>query len=629
VAADFRAFATAGDNQSTSLSTLPIVVPATAAAGDYAALVVVTGNTSATLTTPAGWTKQSGGTVAGSSQSWRFSKTLVSGDVGATVNLVFSTSVRVQALMLVASGVNAAAQAGFLRSETTNTSTPTEATATGVPAGSIVLAFLARRASSPATLHHSSAFTEVGPIKTNYADSPEMAMVGGWFVTSTSGTVSGVGTSSPASVGTNYLVYLPPATVGGGGGSVTLATAQVTASAIPLTINAATATVGGEAWPPDPYRQAVRTGGVSYEFFFRASVGGAPTPGAQNLRPIGGQITDTTKPGVRRVLNVDLAPEPGVFDLLAPEGTTLTAICRATYQDRSSYDIPMGVFDVDSQSIEEGGGKISLTAPDLWVRIQRARFLVPQASEAGFPVVQQIAHLIQGAIPGIEVLITATSLATTPALVWERDRDKAIIDLATDIGAWVYFDRQGGAVIADIPQLGASADWLIDASATGVLVSLDRQRSRTETRNVVVVTSSASGGPAFDPVIVWDNESESPTYAGSNPLTNPGSAGPFGIAPAFFASAVLSSSSEAYQAGTAILSRTAGLAQQVSLSQVPNPALDAFQTVDVLRPKRQFEGTPGIERYVADTVTHPLSVDQPTHVDARTIRTDAFVSDLS
>jgi hypothetical protein len=84
--------------------------------------------------------------------------------------------------------------------------------------------------------------------------------------------------------------------------------------------------------------------------------------------------------------------------------------------------------------------------------------------------------------------------------------------------------------------------------------------------------------------------------------------------PAFFASAVLSSESEAYQAGTAILSRTVGLAQQVSLSQVPNPALDAFQTVDVLRPKRQFEGTPAIERYVADTVTHPLSVDQPTHV---------------
>jgi len=643
VAANFRAFATAGNGQSAQTSTLSIVVPTTGSggsvvAGDFATVVVVAAGTTATLTTPAGWTANSSGpSVAGSGTSWRFRKVLTSGDVGATVNFAFSTSLRCQAIMLVASGVDGASQLGFNQIESSSTSTPTEATATGVPAGSIVFSFFARRSANVATLHHSSTYTEVAPIATNFGGSPQLSMVGGWFVTGSGGTISGAGTSSPATTGTNWTVAVPPTATGGSGGSVTLATAQGSGSASPLTISgASTASTtitptppSSPAWPPDPYRSAIRSGGITLTYLVSASLGGAPVSGAQDLRPIGGEITDTSKPGVRRVLNLDLAPEPGLFELLAPEGTALSVVCRVQYQDRSTFDIPMGVFDVDTQSIGEGGGKISLTAPDKWVRIQRARFLVPQESYAGLPVVQQIAQLIQGAVPGAEPVILSTSTATTPPLVWERDRDKAILDLATDIGAWVFFDRWGNPTIMDIPKLGASADWLIDASPTGVLVSLDRQRSRTDTRNVVVVTSSASGGPAFDTQIVWDNEAESPTYAGSNPLTNPGSAGPFGIVPAFYASAVLSSSSEAYQAGVSILSRTVGLSSQVSLSRVPNPAMNAFATIDVLPPKRQFGASPVIERYMADTVTHPLSVDQPQHIDARLTRVDSYVSDLS
>jgi hypothetical protein len=206
-----------------------------------------------------------------------------------------------------------------------------------------------------------------------------------------------------------------------------------------------------------------------------------------------GQITDTTKPGVRRTLSLDLAASPGLFDLLAPIGTTLTVTAQVTYTGRTGVRIPMGVFDVDSQSLSEGGGKLSLTAPDKWQRIVRARFIGPASSVVGIPVTQQIAQLIQGALgPLEEIVITATSDAVTPALTWEKDRDKAIIDLATGAGIWVYFDRFGIATIADLPTVKSSPDWLIDASPSGVLLDLDRQRSRTNTYNVVVVESSAS-----------------------------------------------------------------------------------------------------------------------------------------
>jgi hypothetical protein len=93
------------------------------------------------------------------------------------------------------------------------------------------------------------------------------------------------------------------------------------------------------------------------------------------MRPTGGTITDTNKPGVRRVLNLEVAGGHDLFANLAPFGTELTVTCRVTYNDRTTLTIPMGVFDIDSDSLVEGQGKITVTAPDKWVRIQRAKFL--------------------------------------------------------------------------------------------------------------------------------------------------------------------------------------------------------------------------------------------------------------
>jgi hypothetical protein len=72
----------------------------------------------------------------------------------------------------------------------------------------------------------------------------------------------------------------------------------------------------------DLYGQAIRSS-VKISWSVSATFGGAPVIGATDLAPVGGSITHTNKPGVSRVLNVDLAPPPGVsaqalFDLLEP-----------------------------------------------------------------------------------------------------------------------------------------------------------------------------------------------------------------------------------------------------------------------------------------------------------------------
>lgn len=379
-------------------------------------------------------------------------------------------------------------------------------------------------------------------------------------------------------------------------------------------------------WPPQPpFTQAIRNP-ITIWYTVDASLDGAPVEGATELRPTGGSITHTSKPGVARTLQLELAPEPGLFDKLAPIGTTLRVTAHIRYTDRTVVDIPMGVFDVDSQKITVGSGSLSLTAPDKWVRIQRAQFLGPAASTPGMQVREQIVALVRDALGADEeVAVTATMSANMGALTWEKDRAKAINDLAASIGAWVYFDRNGVCTLADLPVAGAGVNWLVDASPTGVLTSLDRERSRTDTYNVVVVSSSNADGELFAPVWVWDDDPSSPTYAGTDPKVNPASAGPFGLVTFYYDTPVAVTAGQARIVGLTILAKVSGMASQVSLEQVPNPAFDALDIIEVLMPPEQRGVSPVTERHLVETVTHPLAFGSAQHIEGRSTRSDAIL----
>jgi len=412
---------------------------------------------------------------------------------------------------------------------------------------------------------------------------------------------------------------------------------------------------------PDVFKAATRSG-VEWWTTVGAAIGG--TSVATGLLPVGGTITDTTAPGVRRVLNVDLAPDVGqtadeLYDLISEWGTLLTVTGHVRLTGRTVVDIPMGVFDVDKSKVSGGNGQVSLTADDKWAKVQRARFVLPQASTPGLLVTEQIAALIRGALGAAEpVVITATSTATVGALTWEKDRDKAIIDLADGIGAWVFFDRTGLATIADVPTTTGAADWLIDAGVSGVLIDIDREKSREGAANVWVVESSAADEAKFPTVVVWDIESASPTFAGLDPTSPSNVPGPFGVVTGYLDTPILATEDQARQAAYTRLSRSAGASSSVSLGSVPNLAVDAFDVLDVLPPHKSqtiitgyrgggsgfgtmpfgtgpFGGGSGggvpilgrasvgavMERHVADTVTHPLTIGSPQTIEGRSTRT--------
>ncbi|MGZ4621449.1 MAG: hypothetical protein ACXVGF_04830 [Blastococcus sp.] len=415
------------------------------------------------------------------------------------------------------------------------------------------------------------------------------------------------------------------------GRAVTLSapTVIVSASAPAGTVNTGTPTV--RQTPAVISTDKFRSGGYALWYTVDASRGGAPVTGATGLQPVGGSITDTMKPGPRRTLSVDLPQLPGLYDLLSPPGTTLTVTAHVRDLGRQQTDIPMGVYDIDSLTVDDAAGKISITAPDMWARIARAKFVGPVSSNLGTLVTTQIVKLIQGALGASTVVtVQSASQTQTPPLTWEKDRDKAIIDLANGIGAWVFADESGNWTIKDLPTGGQDPKWLIDANPAGVLVNSRRETSRTSTYNVVCVEPQSASNPTFSTTWVWDTDPNSPTYAG--PIGNmttppdPSQAGPFGLSVYYYDTALPLDPLQAKNLAYTILSKTVSTAQQVSVDAALNPYMQAGDVFTVLPRRERYDLERLPERHVADTVTHPLVVDTNTlmHVDGRSNRTDPY-----
>lgn len=325
----------------------------------------------------------------------------------------------------------------------------------------------------------------------------------------------------------------------------------------------------------------------------------------------GGEVTlDGTTGGVRSTLTLPAARDQGgaLWELLAPIGTEIVPYKGVRFIDGSTEFVPLGVFGIDSQRESFGvDGVLSLTAPDRFARVQRAKFLQPATTTGG-----AVAEAIRLATAAVSVAYTntATSAATTKAQVWDRDRDAAITELLKSAAAELFFDRGGLLVARNLPRLTSAPVWTVDAGESGVLVGADRARDRARTFNVVVALPENTDGVApFAPQIAYDSDVNSPTYVG----------GAFGNVPFFYSSPLLTTAAQALAAATAILGRVTGLAAQVTLESAVNPALDPGDVISVVFPGGV------VERHLIDSVTIPLDVDSPQKITTRSTRPEGDV----
>lgn len=260
----------------------------------------------------------------------------------------------------------------------------------------------------------------------------------------------------------------------------------------------------------------------------------------------------------------------------APEVDPLAAELRAEYAivDPTSgrrWWTPVGTFVV--QDAEEGDdGQVVIKAHDRWQRVLDARFEQPVTTSGD--TLAAIEQLLLDADPRIVVDTSGAPQGYTHrAKLWERDRDKAILELAASIGCVVYFDALGVARVEPLQPLGATPVWYISPGLGGTKVRSTRGVSRSKTYNAVSVTGESDGDQDQPPVygVARDDDPLSATRWG----------GPFGKRTRFYSSTLITTEAQADAVARAQLDKVRGVVRTCVVETVQHPGLDAGDVISV------------------------------------------------
>lgn len=330
-----------------------------------------------------------------------------------------------------------------------------------------------------------------------------------------------------------------------------------------------------------------------------------------DLEIVDGSVSVNGGTGVRRTLDLTIADET-LWAALDVIGVELRPYRGIRFPGGLVEMVPLGVFQLDATNtdMQPGGGIQVRSAPDRWAKVQRAMFETPRASTLPHSIRTEAQSLVSEVVTMDSFSTVATSTRTVPAIVWDRDRAAAVVDLVTSIGAEAFFDVAGNLVVKDAPLLSQAPVWTVDASASGVMVGGDVSRDRARTYNVVVMSMSAVDGRVpFTPQIIEDDDPTSRTWVG----------GPFGRVPYFYSSPLLRSANHAIEAGRPILNRVKAINAQLNVEAIVHPGLDRGDVITVITP------TGLTERHLVDAVTIPLSVDGTQQITTRSSRPEGDV----
>lgn len=332
------------------------------------------------------------------------------------------------------------------------------------------------------------------------------------------------------------------------------------------------------------------------------------TYGDAGIPIYGGQVDVDPSKQVRRALtNIKVDATDEMWNLLSPVGTELRAYRGFRYLNGETDMVPLGRFVVPNLSQTYGGdwsGRVG-SAPDRMFKVQQARFTSPRSFPVGMSIRTIIATLVGEVLGDVTNLASSMALTASPML-FDRDRGKAIGELAASIGADVFCAPDGTPTIRDIPQLANVGVWSIDTGDAGILYTAERERNYERTYSGVTVNPSQVDGAApFDPVTVWDEDPLSPTYH----------LGPFGKVPFFYSSSLLANGAQARSAAFSLLPRVTAIRAQLSIEAECNPALADGDTITVVLPPRQRGGTSVTERHLVGPFTVPATPDGLQHID--------------
>lgn len=336
-----------------------------------------------------------------------------------------------------------------------------------------------------------------------------------------------------------------------------------------------------------------------------------PTQGTlTELEIVDGNISGTSTQIVRRTCTLELDPSKWpatVYDPFSPVGSEI--FVEYGVRVATGYEwIPVFTGPVQTAKTRFTSGGVTIVAASREQRVIDDRLDAPQQTTFAATVVSEITRLIEESIPDAVVIDQTGSIDVAAQITVDRERWRDGIEkLADSIGAEVFADPLGQFVIRPQPTLFGNPVLVITTGKNGTLVDGNEELTRDRTYNRVVVEGLRSDGTPPVRAVVSDTDISSPTYYG----------GPFGRKPRFYVSQLLTTTQQCTDTGIALLARAKGMQSTITLENVPHPALEAGDLIEVQLPdgRRQL--------HIVDSFTLPLNVSGTQGISSRALELPA------
>jgi hypothetical protein len=308
---------------------------------------------------------------------------------------------------------------------------------------------------------------------------------------------------------------------------------------------------------------------------------------AEDIAVSSGSVTVDAKSDVRRTLSLTV-PDPAMLTLLDPYACDLRVWRGMVFGNGVEEWVPVGLYRVWEVAFDQPTLEIAVTGQDRGALVASDEFVDPYTSLAAAVIVDEIGDILTDA--GFTGLDDNTGLTDTvgEAVTWDGNRWEAINKLADALDATCYFDAIGAPILQ--PAQPGSSVWAVDAGESGVLVKSSAAVTRDGTYNCVIAEGESPNADTPIRAVEKDLDTDSPTYWD----------GTFGHAVTRQSSAVWNTQNKADRAAVRLLRESIGKVRTVQLSTIPNPALEAGDTITV----EYGDGT--TEDLVIDGYTLPL-----------------------
>lgn len=345
-------------------------------------------------------------------------------------------------------------------------------------------------------------------------------------------------------------------------------------------------------------RQALETGGtyIASVEIWRGDILEASS--SDGLKITGGQVTvDGTRKhrrALRSLTIVDEDADPDLRFLLS--GRSGAQIRPYVRWAGDSVRYPLGVFRAERTSADEAGSAVQYNVSGFdrsWL-VERAGFTDGIVSiPSGTSVVEAVSSIATAALGPIEV--RGVDLGRTEARTSWRSGDDpwsgAISSILFGVGGEAFFDAYGRLIVRPVPEVSvlSAPDFTYDSSVA--VFDAGTSESLSSWGNGVTVVGTAPWLLTSVSATVWDDNPSSPTYY----------LGPTGKFPVRVENASVGSVSAATVAARAELQKLKGGDASITWSQVPNPAHEAGDILDITRPALGVN-----QRVVLDEFAIPL-----------------------